>query len=109
MVVILEAPIREWFCPNCGLHDQTREARPHSRFHTCPTLRGLSAPMLPAGMDAKVTAHARDDYVNGELVQTDDEGKPVMAVRTERADGSSDVIVFAPTARAEGETRGLVR
>ena len=44
----------EWYCPNCHLEDVTHEPRPHTRFHTCPALRGLTAPMLPKGVAAKL-------------------------------------------------------
>lgn len=98
MTVILAAPVHDWYCPNCGLRDQTREVRPHSRFHTCPKLRGLSAPMLPADVAAKVELREREDYVGGEKVQLDPErGRPVMSVVTTRDDGQ-DVAVFAPLA-----------
>ena len=103
MTHILEAPIQDWYCPNCGATDQTREYRPHSRFHVCPKLRGLTAPMLPASMDAKVTAHERDDYIAGEDVFIAPDGRPVMNIVTERADGTNDVMVFAPTAHAKGD------
>ena len=95
MVII--QPTHRWYCPNCPLEQVTYEARPHSRFHICPGLRGLTAPMLPAGTRAKVYARDREDYVGGEIVQTDAYGRPVMSVVTERADGQ-DAIVFAPTA-----------
>ena len=90
---------RRWYCPNCQAEDRTFEARPHSRFHVCKGLRGLTAPMLPAGTRAKVEAREREDYVGTEDVRLDPERKrPVMSVVTTRDDGQ-DVIVFAPTAR----------
>lgn len=92
MIPILK-PIRQWYCPNCPLEQTTFEARPHTRYHTCPGLAGLSAPMLPAGMRAKVTAVDREDYIGDEQV-----GR-TMAVVTER-DNGQDVTVFAPTAKA---------
>ena len=96
-------PVRRWACPNCSFTDVTHEARPHTRYHTCPGLRGLTAPMVPAGSRVKVTAVEREDYVGTEQVQTDAEGRPVMAVVTERPDGSNDVTVFAPTANGRSE------
>lgn len=54
----------------------------------------LTAPMIPAGQKVKVTAIEREDYIGSETA-----GR-FMAVRTERPDGSNDVAVFAPTARA---------
>lgn len=90
-----------WVCPNCPTQSVTTEARPHTRFHTCPGLRGLTAPLVQAGTRVKVTAVEREDYVGGDFVQTDAAGRPVMAVVTERDDGN-DVMVFAPTATATG-------
>lgn len=79
--------------------DITREMRPHTRMHTCAGLRGLTAPMLEVGVKAKVEAREREDYVGSDLVQTDENGRPVMSVITTRDEGQ-DAIVFAPTARA---------
>ncbi len=98
MALPMLATERRWHCPNCGLTQVTREARPHTRFHICPKLRGLTAPMLPAGTRAKVELVEREDYVGDEKVQLDPErGRPVMAVRTTR-DNGQDTVVFAPLA-----------
>jgi hypothetical protein len=88
---------QRWECPNCTQTDVTREARPHTRFHVCAGLRGLTAPFLPAGTAAKVEARERDDYVGRDMVQTDAEGRPVMSVVTTRDEGE-DVAVLAPCA-----------
>lgn len=88
---------RRWECPNCTQTDVTREPRPHTRFHTCRGLRGLTAPFVPAGTSAKVEAKDRDDYVGRDMVQTDGEGRPVMSVVTTRDEGM-DVAVMAPCA-----------
>jgi len=98
MTLILEPPVREWYCPNCGLTDQTREALPHTRYHTCPKLRYLSAPMLPKGTKGKVEVHEREDYLGDEIVQTDEAGRPLMNIETTRDEGN-DLMVFAPLAR----------
>jgi hypothetical protein len=58
--------------------------------------------MVPAGTKAKVEAIDRGDYVNGEIVRTDGEGRPVMAVQITREDGI-DCAVFAPCARSSRE------
>lgn len=94
---ILEPPIHEWICPNCGKEDQTREVRPHSRFHICPKMGMLSAPMLPKGQAAKVVAVEREDYVGTEKVRLNAEGRPIMSIVTVR-DNGQDAVVFAPTA-----------
>lgn len=91
----------EWSCPNCEL--EVRAPVPtENRFHHCRTLKGLTAPMIPKGMSAKVETIDREDYVGDELVQTDGEGRPIMSVVTTRDDGQ-DVVVFAPTATAAGQ------
>jgi len=101
VVLILEPPIHDWYCPSCGQTDQTREAQPHTRFHVCPKLRGLTAPMVAAGVSARLVLREREDYVGRERVQLDPElGRPVMSLVTEYADGRTDAAVFAPTAVA---------
>lgn len=97
MPVLLLA-VRRWECPNCATTDST-PATTQNRFHTCPGLRGLTAPLVPAGTKAKVTAHEREDYIGNEKVQLDANGRPVMSVVTTR-DNGQDVTVFAPTASA---------
>jgi hypothetical protein len=99
MTVTLLAAEHRWECPNCPATDVTYEQEPHSRFHTCRGLRGLTAPMVPAGTRCKVEAVEREDWVGGELVTRDGEGRPVMATQTTRDDGT-DRAVFAPCATA---------
>jgi hypothetical protein len=60
---------------------------------------------VPAGSNCKVEAVVREDYVNGEDVVLDSNGRPIMSIVTTRDDGSNDVAVFAPTAYSEGVTR----
>lgn len=93
-------PIHHWYCPNCRLEDVTHEPRPHTRFHICKGLYGLTAPMIPTGTKARVFAVEREDYVGKEHVQLDGRGRPVMSVVTVREDGQ-DCIAFAPTAVVE--------
>ena len=97
-------PITDWRCPACGKTDQTREPRPHSRFHPCPKLHGLSTPMVAGNTRAKVEAREREDYVGNEQVTRDDRGRPVMSIVTTR-DNGQDVAVFAPTATSRAEVR----
>jgi hypothetical protein len=59
-------------------------------------------PLVPKGTDCKVEAVEREDFVGKEMVQTDGNGRPVMAVRTTRVDGM-DCTVYAPTAYATRE------
>lgn len=95
---------KRWSCPSCGLETVTQEAKPHVPMHPCPKMGGLVASF--SEVDAKQkTRHVmveREDYVNNETVTTVD-GRPIMALRTEREDGSADVSVFAPLANLKGE------
>jgi hypothetical protein len=80
----------------------TRETRPHTPFHHCAGLKGLWAPFVAAGIKAKVEAVERGDWVRDEVVTTDAEDRPVMAVVTTRDEGQ-DCAVFAPMARGSAE------
>lgn len=95
---LLALPENRWECPNCAFTDVTYEYSPHSRFHKCRGLKGLTAPMVPAGTKAKVEAKEREDYVGKENVTTDGDGQPVMSVVTTRNDGQ-DCAVYAPCAQ----------
>lgn len=98
-MIILDAQQR-WVCPNCTAAAVTR-GQPN-RFHNCPGLRGLLAPMVREGVRCAVVAEERQDYIGREDVRLDNEGRPVMAVRTVRDDGD-DLAVFAPTAYLTAE------
>lgn len=97
-MTVLVTPLRHWVCPNCKQTAITRESKPHSRMHSCPGLKGIIAPLVEEGVRVQVTAVDREDYVGSELAQTDETGRPVMAVRTDYEDGRNDTVVFAPTA-----------
>lgn len=105
MTLPLVTRIVTFYCPNCGKEETIKvPAKPVSRMHVCPKLHMLSAPMLEAGIKAKVEARLRDDYVGKDIVQTaPEDGKPYMSVVTTR-DNGNDVRVFAPTATARGDT-----
>jgi len=101
MTLPLLASVTRWYCPNCRKQDVTTEKGPHTRFHACPRLCGLMAPMLPVGTKAKVYAVEREDYVGREAVQLDPERRrPIQTVVTVRDDGQ-DAIMFAPAARLD--------
>lgn len=91
---------RDWECPNCSLRDATFEAQPHTRYHNCAGLHGLSAPMVPVGTRCEVRAVVREDYVGTEDVTYDENGRPISAVETVREDGN-DVAVYAPCVNSE--------
>jgi len=63
---------------------------------------GMTTPMVSGLAPAKVTLNEREDYIGTEDVTMVD-GRPIMSVTTEYADGHTDVAVYAPTAHSRGE------
>lgn len=95
---------QHWYAPCCGQGAITREAEPHTRYHTCsrgPTA-GMVVPMVPVGTKCKIEAVERQDYVGHEIVQTNADGRPIMNVTITRDDGQ-DCAVYAPCATARAE------
>ncbi len=92
------APVVRWYCQRCSARDVTRKSEPHTRFHACAGMGGVTVPLLREGDDARVRVLAREDYVGTEDVRVDDDGRPVMSAVTEYADGRTDVVVYAATA-----------
>ena len=95
----------EWACAGTGCYEQAVTG-PYSTqvpWHHCAGAGGVFVPLTKATELAKVTRLEREDYVAGDLVQTDDAGRPVMAVELERPDGSTDRVVYAPTATAAAD------
>lgn len=105
MKLPLLVPTQHWHCELCGAEDVTHEAEPHTRFHNCRFLGGLSTPMVAGEARAKVTVNEREDYVGNEDV-TIVNGRPIMNVTTEYADGRTSVAVYAPTAHGGAEAHG---
>lgn len=98
-VPLLKVPYEDWYCPNCGLSERTQKLPPNaSRFHTCPRLHMLTAPLVRAGISCKVEAEERADYLGREIQAVGDDGRSYMAVRTTRNDGD-DLLVNAGLAR----------
>lgn len=92
---------QDWICPNCRLSERTRPLPPgSSRYHPCPGLHGLNAPLVRAGVQCKVTAEERQDYLGAEVQARGDDGRQYMAVRT-TTDDHDDLLVFAGLAHAE--------
>lgn len=87
-----------WGCPNCTSQLVTAFLPDKPLLHPCRGLKGLLAPMIEDGINAKVEAVEREDYLNGDEPQTDGEGKPIMAIVTTRDEGQ-DCAVLPPTAR----------
>lgn len=62
--------------------------------------------MQPAGVKRKIEIVERGDYVGRELVQTDGDGRPVMAIQTVR-DTGVDICVYAPTAQVSARAQDI--
>lgn len=93
--------IQIWHCPKCDAAARTVDAKlPH---HPCPGMAGLMVPLVRVGSRTRLVRHEREDYVGKEDVRLDDNGRPVMAVSVEHADGSEDRTVYAPTATISAE------
>lgn len=92
---------KRWECANqCGSTARTGDGK--TPMHPCKNMAGLMTPLVPEGIAAKVEAVERQDFIGREQVQTDANGRPVMAVVTTRDDGQ-DCTVFAPTAHGKRE------
>ena len=102
MGVFLLAGERHWECPACEHTHVTVEHEPHSVMHPCAGLAGMTTPMVPAGTKCKVEAFEREDFIAGEEVQYNAEGRPIMSVVTTRETGE-DCTVYAPCATAKRE------
>ena len=99
MPALLPVARQGWECPNCWITEVTAPLPPgSSRFHSCPGLHMLIAPLVRAGLRCKVEAEERQDYLAGEIQNTGDDGKPYMAIRTTFAD-HDDLAVNAGLAR----------
>jgi hypothetical protein len=90
-----------WVCPNgCSTTDVTERADVHQQLHPCRAMGGLTVPLVEQGMRVKVSVHEREDFLGDEVVTTDENGRPIMAVSIIRDDGE-DRVVFAPLAVGE--------
>lgn len=99
-VPLLNVSPQSWYCPNCSCTDVTPPLPPGAaRYHTCPGLHGLTAPLVRDGVRAKVEAAEREDYLNGDIQATGDDARAYMNVRVTRDDGE-DLLVFAGHAHA---------
>ncbi len=102
MTVPLLSTETRWTCPNCTQRAVSYKPN-ESPGHACKGLRGLYVLLVPEGIRCKIEAVERQDYVGKEIVQTDGNGRPVMATVTTRDDGQ-DTTVYAALAVADGRS-----
>ncbi len=88
---------RRWHCLGKGCDSAAVTVDAKTPMHPCRAVGGLMVPLVPEGTRGKIEAVERGDWVGRELVQTDADGRPVMAVVTTREDGQ-DCTVYPPTA-----------
>ena len=65
-------------------------------MHMCVGLKGIAAPLVLDGISSKVEAQVREDYVKGEIVTSDEDGKPIMSIVTTREDGQDCAVLASP-------------
>jgi len=107
--VAVLSPEKHWECPSCGRQHVTRTHLVTSEMHHCPAQKGLYVPFVQVESNAGIPKHSmrhvpieRGDWEGKEIgVRHDTDGRAIMAVHTERADGSHDTHVLAPAARAD--------
>jgi hypothetical protein len=102
-VILLRQPLEEWYCPNGCYCTETLPSMPPgaTRYHNCPKLHQLSAPLVRRGTDCTVEAIEREDYLNGDQQAMGDDGKAYMAVTTKYADGRNDLAANAGLAHGD--------
>lgn len=88
---------RSWACPSCDSAARTVDDK--TPMHLCQGMAGLLTPLVPEGQRAKHTAVERGDWIGQEMVQLNQDRRPIMAIQTE-TDDSLSTTVFAPTAQA---------
>lgn len=103
--MLIEAEHR-WSCGHCTQTAVTRSPEQHTRLHICAGLGGITAPLVREGTRCRVTTVEREDYIGRELVQRNADGRPIMSVVTDHADGRRDCVILAPTAVCEGSAHG---
>ena len=104
---VLLDPTKRWECISCGDQRVTTTPQIITPLHQCKAHNGLDVPYteVPPGQRelrkhaARHVVREREDYVGQEIVAYHN-GRPLLALVTERADGSNDARVYAPAAQA---------
>lgn len=105
----LVVPVRQWKCGMCNAEAQTRNANPHVEYHFCPSTistvhpQGVALPLVEQHEKARVLFIEREDYAGDEVELTYINKRPIMAIRTERWDGSNDCVVLPGLAVSDAD------
>lgn len=93
--VLLDAT-QYWECVSCARQHVTTQAGVLTPLHQCPVHHGAWVPFVPAGTKANLRINERQDYIGTDTPTTDEDGRIIQSVTTEREDGE-DCHIFAPT------------
>lgn len=91
-----------WQCSACNTREGTEIDPPFSPMHACKGMAGMSVPLVRVAGRVHLKAIEREDYIGNETVQYDGNGRPIMAIVQEYADGHTDATIYAPTAHVRG-------
>lgn len=104
-IPLLEPPVQRWECAHCNTKAVTR-GQPN-RFHNCPGLRGIMAPLALEEQRGKliVRTQVREDYLGKDAgkTQNDEDGTPISSIITEHEDGRVDCAVLATVVGVSGK------
>lgn len=93
----------DWYCPECEQTAQSVNTVVNGNklrqmpLHYCSGLYGLLAPMVKKGVEARLRVNFREDYVKSDICTSDERGKIVSSITTQRNDGE-DLLVHSPCA-----------
>lgn len=93
--VLLDAQ-ENWECPSCNRQHVTTNAGTQVPLHQCPNHAGAWVPFVRAGVKAHLRVNERQDYIGTDTPWTDDNGRIIQSVSTEREEGE-DTHIFATT------------
>ena len=83
--MILLDPVIFWMCGKCDQRKQSN--RRIAPLHQCPNLHMMMVPLVEVGTKADVRLVGREDYINGDDVQLDEDGRPWAGAEVVRDDG----------------------
>lgn len=97
--VVLDVPRTPHGCSRCSATALVLATDTRTPMHPCPAAGGLAVALVREGLRSEVRMTEREDYVGGEDVQRDAEGR-VWAGSRVVTDEGEHVAAYAPTAHA---------